>query len=354
MSKMKKVNKRKGITLIEVIISIALIAILLIPLTNLVMTSIKKNKKAEVKQEATNLGQKIVEELKAQDTIQLHDFDSSTNTGKYTTLDGYVMNVSKLSNTKWKMEGIGDKGLAVEATFNKNSDVKYNNNKTEVDKLRDDQYAVVIKFTDKDIKWATTFDANNGNAEFKSGDSLPISGSDVVKLTIEKNDVGNAISNVKIDAGNKKPSLTGEIQVSYTKHSPIIDINNSCNRIKIIREDDFNSLLSSKTLATYIRGNIPKGLTDQQKEKASIDVDYIDRGVDTSTPIDLSLDYSSDSLTEACKLNLRQNITETEIDTLRSLYNIDVDIKNGSDVLYSSKISVNTDIDIHEKTAKTS
>ena len=119
MSKMKKVNKRKGITLIEVIISVALIAILLIPLTNLVMTSIKRNKKAEVKQEATNLGQKIVEELKAQDTIQVHNFDNNVNVGEYTTLDGYVMNVSKLSDTKWKMEGTGDKGLAVEATFNK-------------------------------------------------------------------------------------------------------------------------------------------------------------------------------------------------------------------------------------------
>lgn len=338
MSKMKKVNKRKGITLIEVIISVALIAILLIPLTNLVMTSIKKNKKAEVKQEATNLGQKIVEELKAQDTIQLHDFDSSTNIGQYTTLDGYVMNVSKLSNTKWKMEGAGDKDLVVEATFNKNSDVKYNNNKTEVDKLRDDQYAAVIKFTGDFIKWATTFDSD-GNAEFKDENKISIFGCDVVKLNIGNYSVDkkDEMKIINIEVGTATYNSTGEVdKITINRHGHINDIVNSNKKIKIIREDDFGKLAVAKKILVYIRGDLPK---DDE-----IDIDYIDRGSDVTRPMDLRLDYSPDSLTEACKINLKQNISESEIDTLHSLYNIDVDISDGTDVLYSSKISVNTDI----------
>ncbi|MBU5488056.1 type II secretion system GspH family protein [Clostridium sp. MSJ-8] len=354
MSKMKKVNKRKGITLIEVIISVALIAILLIPLTDLVMTSIKKNKKAEVKQEATNLGQKIVEELKAQDTIQLHDFDSSTNIGKYTTLDGYVLNVIKESD-EWKMEGPGDKDLPIEVTLKKNDKVKYNNNDKEVEKLKDDQYAVVIKFTDNYIKWETTsFDAN-GNAKFTSTNNLPISGLDVVKLTIENDGENNAITNVKIDVGSEDASVTGEPKVTYSKQAQINNIRKPsdikepyskdlCHRIKIIRDANFNA--STKLLA-YIRGDVPKDLTDEQKNKASIDIDYIDLGDDlTKTPIDLRLDYSSDSSTEACKINLRQNISETQVDTLHSLYDINVSISDGTDVLYSSQISTNTDIEV--------
>lgn len=354
MSVMKKVNKRKGITLIEVVISVALIAILLIPLTNLVMTSIKRNKKAEVKQEATNLGQKIVEELKAQDTIQLQSYNDVEKTGKYTTLDGYVMEFKQDSNGKWTMKGTGDKGLSVEATFNKNDKVKYNNNDKEVEKLKDAQYAVVIKFTGNAIEWATSFDAN-GNAKFESTNNLPISGLDVVKLTIENDGENNAITNVKIDVGNGKTSVTGEPKVTYSKQAQINNIRKPndikepyskelCHRIKIIRDANFNA--STKLLA-YIRGDVPKDLTDEQKNKASIDIDYIDLGDDlTKTPIDLRLDYSSDSSTEACKINLRQNISETQVDTLHSLYDINVSISDGTDVLYSSQISTNTDIEV--------
>lgn len=340
MSRFKKVNKRKGITLIEVIISVALIAILLIPLTNLVMTSIKRNKSAENKQEATNLGQKVVEELKAQDSIQLHDFDSSTNKGKYTTLDGFEMTVEKVSDPdpsveKWKMEGKGNHGLTIEANFVKNNKVKYNNNKTEVDNLVDSKYAVVIDFTGSSIKWATTFDAD-GNAEYKSGNNISISGYNMVKLNIEKDstEATDKIKDVQLEVGNIQFKATGEVdKVDIKNTATISSVTSGATRIKVIREKDYGTSELLTDLLAYVRSELP------------IDIDYIDRGDITTRDVDIRLDYSDGIYTgEASNVRLRQNVSESEIDTLRSLYDIDVNIKKETDVLYSGKISVNTDI----------
>lgn len=337
MSRFKKVNKKKGITLIEVIISVALIAILLIPLTNLVMTSIKRNKSAENKQEATNLGQKVVEELKAQDSIQLHDFDSSTNTGKYTTLDGFEMTVKKVEDSdptveKWKMKGDGNKGLTIEADFVKNNNVKYNNNEAEVDNLKDSKYAVVIDFTGSSIKWATTFDAD-GNAEYKAEKKISISGYNMVKLNIEK-DSTDKIKDIKLDVGNIQFEPTGEVdKVDIKNTATISSVTSGATRIKVIREKDYGTSELLTDLLAYVRSELP------------IDIDYIDRGDITTRDVDIRLDYSDGIYTgEASNVRLRQNVSESEIDTLKSLYDIDVKIKKGTDVLYSGKISVNTDI----------
>ena len=69
--KNNKVKAKKGMTLIEVIISVALLAILIVPLSGLVMSSLKNNISAEYRQKASYIGQKVLEELKAYDKITL-------------------------------------------------------------------------------------------------------------------------------------------------------------------------------------------------------------------------------------------------------------------------------------------
>ncbi|NLL31486.1 MAG: prepilin-type N-terminal cleavage/methylation domain-containing protein [Clostridiales bacterium] len=70
-----KINKQKakrGMTLIEVIISVALLSILIVPLSGLVISSLRNNKNSEYKQRASYVGQKVLEELKAYDEILLN------------------------------------------------------------------------------------------------------------------------------------------------------------------------------------------------------------------------------------------------------------------------------------------
>jgi len=62
-------NSKKGFTLLEVIISFALISIILIPIANIVLTSVKINKTTENKQQAKAVLQETVENIKAIDSL---------------------------------------------------------------------------------------------------------------------------------------------------------------------------------------------------------------------------------------------------------------------------------------------
>lgn len=57
-------KKKKGISLLEIVISIAILAIVSIPISGMILTSVKTNKSGEDKQKAALLGQQILEEIK--------------------------------------------------------------------------------------------------------------------------------------------------------------------------------------------------------------------------------------------------------------------------------------------------
>ncbi len=65
----KSRKSKKGFTLLEVIISFALISIILIPIANLVLTSVKINKSTENKQQAKSVLQETIENIKAIDNF---------------------------------------------------------------------------------------------------------------------------------------------------------------------------------------------------------------------------------------------------------------------------------------------
>ncbi len=65
----KSRKSKKGFTLLEVIISFALISIILIPIANLVLTSVKINKSTENKQQAKAVLQETIENIKAIDNF---------------------------------------------------------------------------------------------------------------------------------------------------------------------------------------------------------------------------------------------------------------------------------------------
>ena len=74
---MKKKNKKikKGMTLIEVIISVTLLSILIVPISGFIISSLKNNTTSQKKQEASYIGQKILEELKAYEELSLKTDD---------------------------------------------------------------------------------------------------------------------------------------------------------------------------------------------------------------------------------------------------------------------------------------
>ncbi|MCF0239605.1 MAG: prepilin-type N-terminal cleavage/methylation domain-containing protein [Streptococcus gallolyticus] len=61
---MKLKCKKKGVTLLEVIVSVAILAVISVPVGGMLITSVKTNKQVEDKQKAALLGQEILEEIK--------------------------------------------------------------------------------------------------------------------------------------------------------------------------------------------------------------------------------------------------------------------------------------------------
>lgn len=62
--------KKKGATLLEVIISLVMISVLLVPAAKLVISASKKNKDTEIKQQGKDIGQGILEKISSFETIK--------------------------------------------------------------------------------------------------------------------------------------------------------------------------------------------------------------------------------------------------------------------------------------------
>ena len=116
-------RRKKGITLIEAIISVALLSILIVPISGLVINSVKTNNNAQIKQNAAYIGQKALEELKVYDKIKLKDF--SGNKG-FKMLDGQV--IYRQADGSFIGQFTNDelgKDFNVEVKITKNSDFTY-------------------------------------------------------------------------------------------------------------------------------------------------------------------------------------------------------------------------------------
>lgn len=151
MIKVKKV--RKGVTLIEVVIAIIIIAIMIIPIGNIVMKTIRVNKDAEAKQKATNIAQKALDEFSNYTELEVNK--SAANRGNITlgsmgNIDVEIKN-QEISFKDIKKEiSVGDKEkYIVNYTMEKNPDVSQD---LTYDTSEDvDKYVGILEFTDTEL-----------------------------------------------------------------------------------------------------------------------------------------------------------------------------------------------------------
>ncbi|MGL5379674.1 hypothetical protein [Clostridium sp.] len=174
---MKINHKKKAITLIETIISLALIMVLIIPISSMVMGVINTGRNSENKQKAITLGQQITEEIKALNSIEIID----TQGEKYINLlNGKLDLVEKDSSFyKFAGENYNDSRFNLEVYFNKN--IEQNSQETRKDieelKVEYDNSSLVLK--DKNERKLPLFDKltievkeenNKREITFHSGD----------------------------------------------------------------------------------------------------------------------------------------------------------------------------------------
>lgn len=68
---LREKNKKKGFTLVEVVVSVCILAIIVSPVLSMVLTSVKINKNSEDKQKALYIAQQIVEKQKSDSDIEV-------------------------------------------------------------------------------------------------------------------------------------------------------------------------------------------------------------------------------------------------------------------------------------------
>lgn len=103
-----KTRKKKGVTLIEVLTSIAILALLIIPIANLVIHSSGTAKSAQTKQKGSLAGQSILEQLGNIDDSVVH------NNGKYdftyTGIDGTSQSATiDFNSEEWQQINVSGK-----------------------------------------------------------------------------------------------------------------------------------------------------------------------------------------------------------------------------------------------------
>ena len=108
---MKKKQKNAGFSLVEVVLSMAILAIISIPLLAYFTDSMKYNVMMADKQHATTLAQEVAEQLKAQNKLVIKSAVAGgldTYGVSYLTAAGYELDTSSTDTLTSSTDGIGE------------------------------------------------------------------------------------------------------------------------------------------------------------------------------------------------------------------------------------------------------
>lgn len=241
--KKNKFKSKKGMTLIEVIISVTLLSILIVPLSSIVISSVKNSKDGEYRQKASYIGQKVIEELKSYDYLKL---DSE---GSFKLLDGDKITKNTLENN---FKGTFERTIfgAVDEE-NRPGETKFNVEVT-MKKSEDFNFDNINKIDESKVKYKVTFEKD------ASGYSVYISNKVSEKLIVTEDLVININENnleiynksndkIKISAiasEGKDNSLLIDVKNTYDKSTNIILSNNVNNLLEIylLKDSDLNNI----------------------------------------------------------------------------------------------------------------
>jgi prepilin-type N-terminal cleavage/methylation domain-containing protein len=229
--KKNKIKVKKGMTLIEVIISVTLLSILIVPISTIVITSLRSSKDGEYKQKASYIGQKVLEELKSYDYITLQ----SEGSEKYfQLLDGdKIKKISEdiftgnfertIFGTIDEVNGKKEAKFEVEVRIEKSSDFNFEDSNY----LDEENSRYIISFEKKDGLYKVIGD--NISQEISSDNNI----------VIEVNDNYLSISNntgYKIDIPErvgKDNSLFIKLKNTYDKETTVEARNNLSDTFEI-------------------------------------------------------------------------------------------------------------------------
>lgn len=236
--KNNKLKAKKGMTLIEVIISVTLLSILIVPLSGLVMSSLKNNKDSEYRQKASYVGQKVLEELKAYDKIILKN---DAGERYFQLLDGDKIVKDSTGNTfvgdfertiygsSLEPESSNERIYKVNVEIQKDINFQYDDNNNLSEYNNADFRLNFLKENGVDkIQLAS----NIANSSSIDNEDIMIELSNNLNLKVyKKNNKSPIIDNTKVAPINNKLLLY--LESTYTKNTNIEIKNDTSNTIEI-------------------------------------------------------------------------------------------------------------------------
>ncbi|GAB6169134.1 hypothetical protein JCM1393_15940 [Clostridium carnis] len=286
-----KRKAKKGMTLIEVIISVTLLSILIIPLSGLVMTTLKTNKMAEYSQKATYIGQSLLEEIKSYNEIKIKTDPKTGSSGFYLLDNDFI----KKDNSK--------------DTFSGNFQREY---------LNTDFNVYVYLEKDLNLSYESKSQGQIEN-ELKQDYEIKLLKSNNINVNTSTGNIGNDIkiefdinSNLKIFNNND----TNPILNSTINGTPK-------NKILISLSEDFKN----------IEENIALNINIDNKKEERLDI-YIKKNKNTKGKVNIA---------SVGKGNIKvyENISDTEKNNIGDLYKIKVVIKKGNSVVFEGEAANN-------------
>lgn len=256
---MKK-NTKKGITLIEIIITLAILSIIIIPLSNMVITSVRIEKSSSDKQQANALAQRVMEYVKSASfhkednrikidysNLDLDVISQKDHYGEFRKSDDngeYYVKVSSEEEYEAKVSSPGNSDYADKwSHVNSKNHVEFifNNNHVNIikDKADDSQNASItisdtgittsnlyIKLVNKNSKKAIEYKLKQGENELEdNAKEITISDSDdiLVKVSLNNNSpnvVINVVNELSADKNRLKLFIEQKLASSQNKAVP--------------------------------------------------------------------------------------------------------------------------------------
>ncbi|MGH4052610.1 MAG: type IV pilus modification PilV family protein [Clostridium sp.] len=246
-------NKKKGTTLIEVLISMAIFSIVTIPLSMMIISSIVNNKKGENKQYAVSVAQQIIEKIRSNNTTKPGIV--SIQTDKEYKLKFLDNPVPAPGHDRSYLVSSSDVGNGLEATVTFERKLAYESESTA---NIDVDYDLSIIMDTHSIKVTGTTSLANitGESTYTFSSDLKICNNNNNTIELKDNTTNKNLGTYK-PKDISKDGLINNIQISYSDdYGPheIQSENNATNLLSVyILKNENNSNINKYTNS---KGNI--------------------------------------------------------------------------------------------------
>ncbi len=334
----KKRIEKKGYTLLEVILSVALIALLLIPISNMIMTAMKSNKRADIRQDGAVVGQQVLEELKTYNTLS-----SSTPINLLDGVTHFDVVAASTTATKTVYSGeMRDGKQKYEVNVIAEKDSNFNNYMaatTTPSSKPDTDYSFILKFKTDGTQNVVCFNGGEINIPYNLGSNTKL-------LLYLRRDASNP-NNLSLklydytsgDAQEANPLCEDTIN-DYNETS-----NSTKNVVKIELDASFtgrNNGNDPGTIPIIVDSNSINVVLDIVKEKETKGkVSVISSLANDNGRISFDGNPQNASKeTFTAKQNIKRQDTK-DITAIGDLYNITVVVKNNGEEIFRSQTSSN-------------